>query len=108
MGRVVRLFSEKERRWLFGLVLAYDARANAMDSEGRKGPVHIISCDTKQLSVNLAQSRYECEIVWNVRAHVLLVFSKPSRLSPTICWYSSCLSHSVGRPFTHCHAFCGG
>lgn len=57
VGRAVRVWSEEETLWLFGLVTAYDGSNDAVDSTGKTGPTHVVAAEKRSILVSLIHSK---------------------------------------------------
>ena len=57
VGRAIRLWSEEENLWLYGVVTAYDGRQDAVDSTGKTGPACILCSEKRTILVSLKGSK---------------------------------------------------
>jgi hypothetical protein len=61
-GRCIRVFWDAEDQWFPGIVGAYDARRDAEDSHGNKGPVHEVFYEDGAYLENLHHARWQFDI----------------------------------------------
>jgi hypothetical protein len=57
VGRAIRLWSEEENLWLYGIVTAYDGREDAVDSTGKTGPACILCSEKRTILISLKGSK---------------------------------------------------